>query len=51
MSQHHALMTAMLLAIPTAALAAGDIVMHRDPGCGGCCKWTERVRAQFDRHN
>lgn len=49
MSKLRAFTTAMLLVIPTAALAAGDIVMHRDPGCGCCSKWAEQVRAQFGR--
>ena len=28
----------------TPALAATDIVMHRDPGCGCCEKWAAQVR-------
>lgn len=49
MSKLRALTTALLLAIPAVASAAGDIVMHRDPGCGCCGKWAEQVRAQFGR--
>ena len=34
----------------TPALAAGDILMHRDPG-GGCCEqWAARVRQAFGRN-
>ena len=33
----------------TSALAAGDIVMHRDPGCGCCEKWAAQVREKFGR--
>jgi hypothetical protein len=28
-------------------MAANDIVMHRDPGCGCCEKWAQQVRAAF----
>ncbi|MBB3862034.1 hypothetical protein GGQ88_003328 [Novosphingobium hassiacum] len=34
----------------TPALAATDIVMHRDPGCGCCEKWAAEVRAAFGRN-
>jgi hypothetical protein len=34
----------------TPALAAGDILMHRDPGCGCCEQWAERVRQAFGRN-
>jgi hypothetical protein len=34
----------------TPALAATDIVMHRDPGCGCCEKWATEVRAAFGRN-
>jgi hypothetical protein len=30
-------------------LAAADIAMHRDPGCGCCEKWASQVRHQFGR--
>jgi hypothetical protein len=33
----------------TSALAASDIVMHRDPGCGCCEKWAAQVRKAFGR--
>ncbi|WP_310496378.1 DUF411 domain-containing protein [Sandarakinorhabdus sp.] len=29
------------------AMAAGDIVMHRDPGCGCCEAWAAAVAKQF----
>ncbi|ATE67560.1 metal-binding protein (plasmid) [Rhizorhabdus dicambivorans] len=35
--------------IANAATAAAPILVHRDPGCGCCQKWTEQVRAQFRR--
>ena len=38
-----------LALIATPALAAQDIVMHRDPGCGCCEKWAAQVRAQLGR--
>ena len=34
----------------TPALAAGDILMHRDPGCGCCEQWAARVRHAFGRN-
>lgn len=35
---------AILLALmSSSALAANDIVMHRDPGCGCCEKWAAQV--------
>jgi len=34
----------------TPALAAGDILMHRDPGCGCCEQWVARVRQAFGRN-
>ena len=33
----------------TSAMAANDIVMHRDPGCGCCEKWAAQVRKAFGR--
>ncbi len=42
------LLAAALFAAP--ALAATDIVMHRDPGCGCCAKWAAQVRAAFGRN-
>lgn len=38
-----------LALVSTSALAAGDIVMHRDPGCGCCEKWAAQVRQKFGR--
>ena len=38
---------AMILS--TGALAAGPIVMHRDPGCGCCMKWAAQVRQALGR--
>ena len=32
------------------ALAAGDILMHRDPECGCCEQWAARVRQAFGRN-
>ena len=34
----------------TPALAAGDILMHRDPGCGCCEQWAARVRQASGRN-
>lgn len=38
-----------LAMLSTSAMAANDIVMHRDPGCGCCEKWAAQVRQQFGR--
>ncbi len=43
------LATALALAAPAAAVAAGPIVVHRDPGCGCCEKWAAQVRGEFKR--
>lgn len=40
---------AMALAMPAAAVAASDIAVHRDPGCGCCEKWAEQAGRQFGR--
>ena len=40
---------ALLMGLPATAMAAADIAMHRDPGCGCCEKWAEQVRQQFGR--
>jgi len=40
---------AVALIMPAAAVAAADIVIHRDPGCGCCAKWAALVREQFGR--
>ena len=39
----------LALGVPSAAMAAADIIVHRDPGCGCCEKWAEQVRQQFGR--
>ena len=41
--------TLALALMSTSAMAAGDIVMHRDPGCGCCDKWAVQVREKFGR--
>lgn len=38
-----------LTLFPAAALAANEIAVHRDPGCGCCEKWAAQVRKQFGR--
>lgn len=40
---------AVALMTPAVALAAADIAVHRDPGCGCCEKWAVLVRDQFGR--
>jgi hypothetical protein len=49
MRRFRALAAALALAVPAAAMAAGPIAMHRDPGCGCCEKWAAQVKAQFGR--
>lgn len=39
------LLALALIAAP--AMAAGDIVMHRDPGCGCCEAWAAQVTTAF----
>lgn len=39
----------LFLAMPGAALAASDVVVHRDPGCGCCEKWAQAVQAKLGR--
>ncbi|MES2058044.1 MAG: DUF411 domain-containing protein [Pseudomonadota bacterium] len=39
-----------MLGAPSAAIAANDVLVHRDPGCGCCEKWVAQVRQQFGRH-
>lgn len=34
----------------TPVMAANDIVMHRDPGCGCCEQWAVHVRKAFGRN-
>lgn len=43
------LLAALALGAPVTALAAQQIAIHRDPGCGCCEEWAEQVRAQFGR--
>lgn len=43
------LLAVLVLGVPVTALAAQQIAVHRDPGCGCCEKWAEQVRAQFGR--
>ncbi len=38
----------LFLALPGAALAANDVVVHRDPGCGCCEKWAQALRAKLE---
>ena len=38
-----------LALMSTPALAVGDIVMHRDPGCGCCEQWAALVRRGLGR--
>lgn len=40
---------ALVLPVPAVAMAAGEIAVHRDPGCGCCEKWAAEVRRQFGR--
>lgn len=42
-------LTLALALVSSSAIAANDIVMHRDPGCGCCEKWAQQVRAAFGR--
>lgn len=45
-----AIMTAALaITAPGAAIAAGEAIVHRDPGCGCCEKWAALVRMQLGR--
>jgi len=37
----------LLAAVPSAAMAATEVVVHRDPGCGCCEKWVQAVRAKL----
>lgn len=38
-----------LALVSTSAMAASEIIMHRDPGCGCCEKWAIQVREKFGR--
>jgi hypothetical protein len=43
-------LVAAAMMLPAAALAANNIAMHRDPGCGCCEKWAAQVRPQRPDH-
>jgi hypothetical protein len=49
MSGLRALVAALAFAVPSAAMAAQQIIVHRDPGCGCCEQWAALVRAAFGR--
>ncbi len=49
MPRFRLLAAAFALAVPVAAVAAGPIIVHRDPGCACCEKWAAMVKAQFGR--
>lgn len=49
MNKIRSMAAALALAIPAMAIAANDIAMHRDPGCGCCAKWAGEVRKRFGR--
>ena len=38
-----------LALVASPALAAGDIVMHRDPDCGCCKAWAAKVAKEFGK--
>lgn len=35
--------------LPGAALAAGEVLVHRDPGCGCCEEWAQLVQKRLGR--
>jgi hypothetical protein len=39
----------LFLALPSVALAAGEVLLYRDPGCGCCEAWAQAVRAKLGR--
>lgn len=39
----------LALGVPSIAMAAADIVIHRDPGCECCEQWAAQVHQQFGR--
>jgi hypothetical protein len=43
------LFAALALGVPSVAVAADAILVHRDPGCGCCGEWAKIVKAQFGR--
>jgi hypothetical protein len=40
---------ALAFGTPAIAMAAGPIIVHRDPGCGCCEEWARQAKAGFDR--
>ena len=49
MKAFQTLLGALALSLPATALAAGQIIVHRDPGCGCCEKWAAMLKTQFGR--
>lgn len=49
MKSTSALAALLALGTPSLAMAAADIIVHRDPGCGCCEQWASQVRQQFGR--
>lgn len=49
MTRFRLLAAALAMGAPAAALAAGPVVVYRDPGCGCCQQWAAQVKAQFGR--
>ncbi|KTT69140.1 DUF411 domain-containing protein (plasmid) [Sphingomonas carotinifaciens] len=49
MDRFRLLAAALACATPAGALAAGPVLMHRDPGCPCCEKWAQQVKEQFGR--
>ncbi len=43
------LLLSLLALLAPVGLAAADIVVHRDPGCGCCEKWVQQLRQQMGR--
>lgn len=43
------LAVALALGIPSLAMAAGQVIVHRDPGCGCCSAWARLLKAQLKR--
>lgn len=41
--------TILMLTLPSAVLAASDVIVHRDPSCGCCEKWAQAVPAKLGR--
>lgn len=39
-----------LVLVAAPAMATGDIVMHRDPGCGCCEAWATKVAKEFGQN-